>query len=161
MLTFVNGTVDSFRQLIPLKAVKLAHPLPVKQIRTVMIVDDEPVDRFIAEQTVLRTSEEGWRVISFPSTTKALNFMSFNIAHGGTLPDVILLDLLMPDLDGFEFLQNVRSLYPHQYKTSRIIAVTISEDRARWRKALVYGAAEVIVKPLTADKWLAVREAKH
>lgn len=135
--------------------------LAVKQIRTVLIVDDEPVDRFIAEQTILGATQEEWKIVSFPGAMKALNFISFILAHGGTLPEVILLDLLMPDMDGLEFLETINRLYPQHRKTSRVIVLTFSEERQRWRQALALGAAEVMAKPLTREKWLAAREVKR
>lgn len=126
--------------------------------KTVLIIDDEPVDRFIAEQIVARTSHD-WKIVSYPGAVKALNFISFQIAHGGRLPELILLDLLMADIDGSSFLQTMNQLYPKHRETSRIIILTISENRDRWRTALAQGAAKVIVKPLTADKWLSACEA--
>jgi CheY-like chemotaxis protein len=157
-LTFVNGVIDYLRQRNRPKAVKLAaYSTTVEQIRTVLLVDDEPVDRFIAEQVILRTGRSEWRIVSFPSALKALNFISFTLAHGGTFPDVILTDLQMPHMDGFEFLETLKQHYAMQLKTSRVIALTISEDRTRWQKATATGASEVLVKPLTSEKWLRVR----
>lgn len=156
MLTFVNTVVDSFRRLIPWKAVKLAHCLPVKQIRTVLIVEDEPVDRFIAEHAIRHSGQQEWKAVSFPAAVKALNHLSFSVAHGGRLPEIILLDLMMPDMDGLEFLEALKRLFPHYAKTSRVIVLTVSEDRTQWQRALARGASQIVGKPITAQKWLAL-----
>lgn len=157
-LTFVNTVVDYWRRCI-LRKIASLHNAAVKQMtKTVLIVDDEPVDRFIAEQIIARTGQD-WKIVSFPGAIKALNFLSFQVAHGGRLPELILLDLLMPDINGTAFLKTLNQLYPKHKETSRIIMLTISENRDRWRDALAQGAAKVIVKPLTADKWLAACEA--
>ena len=57
-------------------------------------------------------------------------------------PDVLLLDLMMPRLDGLSVLQLLRS---HHFKTKTIV-LTASEDRAYYTLAMKYGAAGIVVK---------------
>lgn len=124
---------------------------------TVLIVEDEPVDRFIAEEIIARCGEE-WRVKSFPDANKALNFLSFYTAHGGALPEIILLDLMMPLTDGLEFLRNFHTTFHKHSRKSHLVVLTISESREQHKKAISLGATAVITKPLTPEKWTAIRE---
>ena len=57
-------------------------------------------------------------------------------------PDILLLDLMMPRLDGLSVLQLLRS---HHFKTKTIM-LTASEDRAYYTLAMKYGAAGIVAK---------------
>ena len=57
-------------------------------------------------------------------------------------PDLILLDISLPKLNGIEAARQIRSLSP----TSRIVFVTLSNDAAVMQKAFEAGAAAYIVK---------------
>ncbi len=62
------------------------------------------------------------------------------------LPDLILLDLKMPKMDGFEVLQWIRQ-HP-QFKALRVIVLTSSEDIYDVNRAYDLGANSFLVKPL-------------
>jgi len=71
--------------------------------------------------------KEGWRVIEADNGRVALDFVS------RSRPDVILLDLLMPEMDGFEFVEQLRQ--KSEYQTIPVVVVTAKditdEDRRR------------------------------
>ena len=62
------------------------------------------------------------------------------------LPDIMLLDLKMPKMDGFEVLQHVRQ--HKNFRALRIIVLTSSEDIFDVNKAYELGANSFLVKPL-------------
>lgn len=124
-------------------------------MRTVLIIDDEPVDRFVAEQVIVR-SEQGWKVVKFPDAIKALNFISLSIGHGGALPEIIVFDLLMPVTDGFEFVRSFNQLAMGRTDRSHLVMLTVSESRDRQKQALSLGVNTLLIKPLTPDKWSAL-----
>jgi len=57
-------------------------------------------------------------------------------------PDILLLDLMMPRLDGLSVLQRLRS---YHFKTKTIV-LTASEDQAQYTLAIKYGAAGIVAK---------------
>ena len=59
-----------------------------------------------------------------------------------TQPDVLLLDLSMPDLDGIEVTRAVKSSFPEV----RVLVLTIHEDQGRMREAIRAGASGYILK---------------
>ena len=71
---------------------------------SIMLVDDNEIDLFLHEN-LLRLSGISDSIDRFTSARDALDF----IRNKGTLPDIILLDIQMPELDGFDFLE----LYEH------------------------------------------------
>ena len=64
------------------------------------------------------------------------------------LPNVILLDLKMPDFDGFDFLQWLRSQAGSDLHLIPVIVVAASVDPADVRRAYALGASSYIHKPL-------------
>jgi two-component system chemotaxis response regulator CheY len=62
-------------------------------------------------------------------------------------PDLVILDILMPDMNGLEVLKRIKEIN----KNARIIMCTASEQAAFVQEALESGAAGYIVKPFTQD----------
>jgi DNA-binding NarL/FixJ family response regulator len=63
-------------------------------------------------------------------------------------PELIFLDVTMPEVDGLTILPAIRDAFPH----SEVLMVTASNDRITIEKAIMGGASAYIVKPLTAGK---------
>ena len=59
-----------------------------------------------------------------------------------TNPDVVLLDMRLPDMDGFTCLERIRKLHP----SVKVVMLSACDDRARMRSALKRGASAYIVK---------------
>jgi PAS domain S-box-containing protein len=112
---------------------------------TVLAVDDQEEARVILSQTLI---EYGARVTAVSSGAEALALLSD--PSGGKLPDVLILNIAMPEEDGFTVLKKARELEAAQGAGTRIPAVALtshgrSEDRLR---ALQAGFQTHIVKPV-------------
>lgn len=93
----------------------------------VILIDDNEIDLLLHEKliTLQRISRT---VLSFTNANKALEYLSSNIALPKIPPTLILLDIQMPEMDGFEFLQAFDS-YPVKIKSQcHIIMVSSSLD---------------------------------
>lgn len=110
-------------------------PLPVKAPPVVLVVDDEPrMIRFIRMNLEL----ERYRVIEASNGLEALEQVR------DQLPDLVLLDVMMPELDGFETLQLLREI-----STVPVIILTAKRDEDDIVRGLELGADDYITKPFS------------
>ena len=103
----------------------------------ILIVDD---DRTMRSLLNLAMSEEGYRV------TEAENGQQCLSEYNHFQPDLILLDAVMPDIDGFTCCQKIRRLP----KGDRIpiLMITVLDDRESVEQAFNAGATDYITKPI-------------
>ena len=106
---------------------------------TVLIVDDNQMNLLLARKILM----EQYNVSVVSSAKSALAFLEEEI------PDMILLDLLMPEMDGFEFLEIVKK--DDRYKDIPIICLTADDDRESELKCFELGALDFITKPFMAE----------
>lgn len=127
-------------------------------MKKVLLVDDNEMFRFLNGK-ILEKSGLAEQVESTHSAREALAMLRKMAGSLLDLPDVVILDLMMPDMDGLEFIQQF-SLLPESVTNNVKIALLSSyispEDKAL---SLSYDAViDVIDKPLNKEKLLAMRE---
>ncbi len=108
--------------------------------KLVVVIDDE---RPIRDLVSTLLTEEGWPVRAYGSARDALR----DIEAGDVQPDVILLDMRMPGMDGPEFATAVRLIHPD----IPIVVMTAARDAREWRAAI--NAVGYLPKPFDID-WL-------
>jgi CheY-like chemotaxis protein len=117
-------------------------------MKKVFLVDDDPVFVFLA-QKMISTVDNTLDVLLFSDGELAMQELNANKGNAEGLPDLILLDLNMPVLDGWQFLEYYAGAYATLGKDIRIYIVssTISpEDVQRvTRYAFVTG---MLIKPI-------------
>jgi len=104
---------------------------------TILVVDDNAVNRDMLSRRLLR---EGYTVATAGTGRAALEIM------GVERFDLILLDLMMPELDGFGVLQRL-ARSPSTAGGAPIIVLTASSDRDSVTKCIHLGAVDYVVKP--------------
>lgn len=104
----------------------------------ILHVDDEPDIREVAAMSL--TIDPTIHVRSARSGQEALDILS-----GDWRPDVVLLDVMMPDLDGPGTLERIRKLAHHE--TTPVIFMTARAQAAEQARFVDLGAIAVIVKP--------------
>ena len=101
----------------------------------ILVVDDEPrMIRFIQMNLEL----EGYEVIQASNGLEALNQVRDN------LPDLVILDVMMPNMDGFETLRLLREVSPVP-----VIMLTVKADEEDKVKGLELGADDYVTKPFS------------
>lgn len=119
--------------------------------KEIWIVDDDRSYQLHASLT-LEDAENLSNVRFFDDGKEALERISFNSETHGTLPDLIFLDVLMPKMDGWEFLEEFSKIKDKLNKKVVIyLCSTLVEEDTR-TKALKYPEVQdYITKPV--DAW--------
>jgi len=107
----------------------------------VLIVDDEPQLRRAVRRSLEGHGYEAKEAEDGRSAIEA--FQSFR-------PDVVLLDLMLPDMSGIEVCRGIRS-----YRDTPIIVLSVAGDEQTKVKALDEGADDYLTKPFGSDELLA------
>src|SRR5579862_3022207 len=115
----------------------------------VMIVDDNLSDRTLLEKTLLRTGHE---VCSFELGRLAL------AAAARRQPDLILVDIYMPEMNGYEFCQSLKST--EGLSQIPVIFLSVLDDHESKLKAFESGAVDYISKPFHLEE-VNARVATH
>ncbi|ERP31389.1 HD-GYP domain-containing protein [Chitinivibrio alkaliphilus] len=117
--------------------------------QTVLLIDDSPQNLASLRSTLKDT----YRVIAVREGKKAVE-----IAQNHPQPDIILVDVMMPDMDGYEVCVYLKNL-PHTEHIP-IIFVTASTDIESEKLGFDLGAADYITKPISPPR-LRARIANH
>ena len=104
----------------------------------IMIVDDEPINIEVVQAFL--EEEEYRHFVTVEDSTRAMKILE------ETHPDLLLLDLMMPEVSGFDILSAVRA-HP-KFKHLPVIILTASTDTQSKLEALDLGATDFLAKPL-------------
>jgi|WetSurSiteA1Bulk_404760.scaffolds.fasta_scaffold04572_6 DNA-binding response OmpR family regulator len=105
-----------------------------KNYRVLVVDDEQRMAKFIR----LNLEHDGFRVVEAFTGTQAMDRLRTS------LPDLILLDVMLPDLDGFEVLKMVRSISPVP-----VIMVTAKGEEEERIHGLELGADDYVTKPFS------------
>ena len=121
------------------------HLLPAAR-NTVMVVDDQSTGRAILEQ-VVRGLDERVVIEGFARPVDAVVWATRHVS------DLVLVDYMMPDMDGIEFVKRLRALPGYEHVP--IVMVTVHDDRKVRYAALDAGITDFLSKPVDARECLA------
>jgi two-component system response regulator NreC len=115
---------------------------------TLMLVDDHDVVR-----TGLRSfleTQDGLKVIA-----EAKNGLEALEQAKKTQPDIVLMDITMPDMDGMETTRQLKSMYPE----CQVLVLTVHSDKQYFMQMLAAGASGYLTKQAAADELIAAIQA--
>jgi two-component system response regulator AtoC len=113
----------------------------------ILVIDD---DVSISETLELYLTEEGYDVVTANTGTEGLNRFVKNS------PDVVILDIRLPDIDGFTVLEDLRE----ESENVKVIMITAHHDMDSTIKAMKGGAFDYIHKPINVDELdMAIKKA--
>lgn len=121
-------------------------------LKTLTIVDDDDIFVFLTTKIIEQTNLVDLIKV-FGNGLDAINFLKENKNNVDALPDIILLDLSMPIMNGWQFLEKYNKLNPTIGKkiTIYICSSSISPDEIT-RAKTISEVSDYIIKPITKDK---------
>ena len=120
-----------------------------------IIIDDSELDCFIA-QKLLKHSNKNLAVRTFQNAEHVLEIMREDINEDNQ-STIILLDLQMPLMNGFEFVEEFEKLPDDVQKRYRIVILSSTKNPTDVHKILKYKTVnDIIEKPLTKEKLLSL-----
>lgn len=112
---------------------------------TILVIEDNPSIRFLLEEFL---SGEGYAVVTAADGRAGLE------ATRAHRPDVVLLDMKLPQVDGWQFMRELRGEFA---RTIPVLVTTAAPDARRWADEV--GADGVIAKPYDLDQLLVAIDA--
>ena len=116
-------------------------------MKTVMVVDDDK----LSLNSVMKILSDSYKVVLMTSGEMALSYLSKNI------PDLILLDIQMPNMDGFEVMKAIRA--NPVWADIPVIFLTADVSPQTCTKGGGLGVAGFMAKPLEAERMISGVEA--
>ena len=116
----------------------MAHP---EEKSTILYVEDNPDNRMLVRRILLA---ENYKLLEATNAFEAINLLEI------TIPDLILMDINMPDMDGYTLTTKIRSM-PGLGRVP-ILALTANVMRGDKEKTLEAGCDGYIQKPLDVDQ---------
>jgi two-component system, NtrC family, response regulator AtoC len=101
----------------------------------ILLVDDEP--------SVLRYTKTLLEIDNYKVETAASGEEALQRMHRGPAPNLIVLDLIMPGMDGLQTLENCKKIYPEQ----KVLMMSCVSDTGKVVQAIKLGASDYLTKP--------------
>ncbi|MFW5886379.1 MAG: response regulator [Bacteroidota bacterium] len=109
-------------------------------VKKVLLADDSSVNNLLLQDIL---EEHGYQVVVAESGKKALQLLPKE------QPDLVLLDIMMPVIDGFEVLEKIKA--DEKLKHIPVIMVTAKNSPVDKKRSIDLGAADYIIKPIDVD----------
>ncbi|MCC5937076.1 MAG: response regulator [Lunatimonas sp.] len=124
----------------------------MERIKNLTLVDDDDVFVYLTKKTIKQTNLVDL-VKVFGNGLDAINFLKENKGNAEVLPEVMFLDLSMPIMDGWQFLDEFQKLYHLLPKkiTIYICSSSISPEDIALAKSISQ-VSEFIIKPIHKEK---------
>lgn len=122
-----------------------------------MIIDDSHPDMFILEK-VLTIKNFAEKITKFYNAIDALDHLK---QQNITLPEIIFLDINMPELNGFQFLERLQLNLPHLVDKIKIIILTSSDDNQDVNRARDFNnISKYLLKPISSENLESLKALK-
>ncbi len=120
---------------------KILSQVPQDRDRTVLVVDDSKAIRAVVEKGLVKA---GFNVVTAENPKIAMKILR------NRKPDLILSDITMPEMDGFEFCKRVKA--DPDLAGIPFLVMSTNNDRTHMKRMIQYGAASYIIKPFNLDQ---------
>ncbi|KAA5538850.1 response regulator [Adhaeribacter rhizoryzae] len=118
--------------------------------KIILLVDDDDTSRFLAKRVFKRVAVEV-DILTASHGLEALDIVK-EVCQREQCPELILLDINMPIMDGFEFLEQLQKSADLSCAAIKIVLLSSSTHQLDLARARKYPVVDFIEKPLTPEK---------
>ncbi len=126
-------------------------------LEAILLVDDDEIANFLHTR-LLKREDVANELLVAKHGREALSILDSRQAQNLPYPELILLDIKMPVMDGIHFLEVYAAIRETLVRQPRIIMLTSSMNQRDIEEAMAAGADAFLDKPLTSEKIQALRE---
>lgn len=119
----------------------------------IVLLDDDATSNFI-NATLLKMANVVEELNVFTKSTLALDYLYNQLKTNFCTekPALLLIDINMPEMDGFQFIETLQSVHPSLHNQINICFLSSSSHHSDKKRAHELGADQYLEKPLTPDK---------
>ncbi len=122
-------------------------------MKTIFIIDDDNMYQMLLSRTIRKINDQ-LIIVSFTNGEEALEHFGELFEQNSSLPDLVLVDINMPVLDGWQFLEDLEIVRPGYKNEIPVYLISTSLDENDKNKAMENKhIRDFIIKPLPTD-WL-------
>ena len=119
---------------------------------TICIIDDDDIYQFAITRTIIKHEIDTKNILVFSDGKEAITYITQNVDKTEDIPDVIFLDINMPVMDGWQFLDGFLKINSNIQKKVDIYMVSSSVDPADIDRAKkINVVTDYLVKPLSPE----------
>lgn len=120
--------------------------------RKVLLIDDDKVDRYISER-VIRTALFAAIIEVRHDAKEALEYMKNLMASPSELPEIIFLEINLPNMNGFDFLDAYEQMRDRVKKQCRVFILTDYPENKMLKEFITenFTVAGILGKPLSVE----------
>ncbi|GEO09719.1 response regulator [Segetibacter aerophilus] len=122
---------------------------------TICLIDDDFIYQFTAKR-IIELVDPLQKVLVFSNGKEAIDFFSQQPPNSELLPDVIFLDINMPVMNGWEFLDAYNDIKPALDKPISIYMISSSVDEKDKIRSKTFNVKDFIEKPINKEMMVAI-----
>jgi len=115
----------------------------MSELKKILVVDDDP---YILMSLEFLMKKNGYDVMVARNGTEALEIVEKQV------PDVVLLDIMMPDVDGYEICRHIKT--SKKLKDAKVVFMSAKTKEADIKKGYDLGASLYITKPFSTREMI-------
>lgn len=128
--------------------------------KLVVIIDDDPISILVCE-TMLNKCQFAEKVVTFSNAKDGLTFLDKHYSNGHGLPDFIFLDIQMPEVNGWDFMEEYTQSDKIPVRTPHVVMLSATFNPDDQKKASKHPLImNFLSKPITKEALQNLSESK-